>query len=123
MSSVKKMSLFLICMGMVLLISACSAEKGTEENELSDYRPMIYVKDNLYGETADTVSTLPNEAVYIGTIEKVVSQNAPMVQENFTSNLVPVGSEIYYNELDQNVIYVKRLDTTQEPYSKYIAIE
>jgi hypothetical protein len=119
----KKIGLFLICVSMVLLISACSAERGTEKSELPDYRPMIYVKDNLYGETADTVSTLPNKAVYIGAVEKVVPQNEPMVQENFTSNLLPVGSEIYYNESDPNVIYVKLLGTTKEQYSKYIAID
>lgn len=119
----KKMCMILICVGMFLLTPACSAEKGTEKNELSDYRPMIYVKDNLYGQTADTVSTLPNEAVYIGSVEKVVPQNEPMVRENFTSNLLPVGSEIYYNESDPNVIYVRLLDTTQEQYLKYIDIE
>lgn len=119
----KKICMFLICVSIVLLIQACSAEKGTEKNKLADYRPMIYVKDNLYGETADTVSTLPNETVYIGTVEKVVSQNEPMVRENFASNLLPVGSEIYYNEPDPNVIYVRLLGTTQEQYSKYIAIE
>lgn len=119
----KKMCIFLICLSMFFSIAACSAEKGKEKNELNDYRPMIYVKDKLYGETGDTVTTIPNEAVYIGAVEKVVPQNKAMVKENFTSNLLPVGSEIYYNKADSNIIYVKVLDTTQEQYSKYIVIK
>ncbi|KPU46066.1 hypothetical protein OXPF_05490 [Oxobacter pfennigii] len=119
----KKIALFLIGVSMVLMISACFSEKGTAKNELSDYRPMIYVQDALYGGTADVISILPDEAVYIGTVEKVVPQNEPMVRENFVSNTLSAGSEIYYSESDPNVIYVKLSDTSQEQYSKYIAIE
>lgn len=124
----KKTALFLICVSMILMITACSSKKDTSNNELSDYKPMIYVQDNLYGETADVVSTLPDGATYIGKVEKVVPQNEPMVREDFTSNALPEGSEIYYNESDPDVVYVKlsdttQQDTTQEQYSKYTIIE
>jgi hypothetical protein len=124
----KKTVLFLICVSMILMITACSSKKDTANNESSDYRPMIYVQDNLYGETADVVSTLPDGATCIGKVEKVVPQNEPMVRENFTSNALPEGSEIYYNKSDPDVVYVKLSDTTQEDttqkqYSKYTIIE
>lgn len=105
------------------MITACSSKKGTTNNELSDYRPMIYVQDNLYGETADVVSTLPDGVTYIGKVEKVVPQNEPMARENFTSNALPEGSEIYCNESEPDVVYVKLSDTTQQQYSKYTIIE
>lgn len=119
----KKTALLLICVSMILMITACSSKKGTANNELSDYRPMIYVQDNLYGETADVVSTLPEGTTYIGKVEKVVPQNEPMVRENFTSNALSEGSEIYYNESDSDVVYIKLSDTTEEQYSKYTIIE
>jgi hypothetical protein len=119
----KKVAFFIIGVSLILMISACSSVKGTTSNELSDYRPMIYVQDNLYGETSDVISTLPGGATYIGTVNKVVPQNEPMVRENFTSNALAVGSEIYYNESDPGVVYIKLSDTTEEQYSKYIVIQ
>ncbi len=121
--NMKKMALILAGVGMVFMLSACPAEKGTTGDQLSDYRPMIYVRDNLYGETADVVGALPEEAAYIGTIKKVVPQNEPMVRENFSSNALPEGSEIYYSESEPDAIYVKLADTSKEQYSKYTAIE
>ena len=119
----KKMEFFLMSMFMVLLVTACSYGKGTTENELSDYRPMLYVRDNLYGQTADVVNTLPDIAVSIGAIEKVVPQNEPMVQENFTSNTLQTGSKIYFDETTPDIIYVKLIDATEEKYSIYTIIE
>ena len=105
---------------MVLLLSACSEDKVATENELSDYRPMIYVQDKLFGETADVISNLPEKAVSVGTIEKVVPQNEPMERTNFTSNLLQIGSEIYCDEADPSVVYVKLPDVR---YSVYSTIE
>jgi len=76
-----------------------------------------YVQDNIYAETADVMSTLPDKAVSIGTIEKVVLQDEPMVRENFTSNLLQVSSEIYYDESNSSVVYVEILDSFEETYN------
>ncbi|GAA4296903.1 hypothetical protein GCM10023142_36110 [Anaerocolumna aminovalerica] len=120
----KKIALFLIGISIVLTISGCSSKNDdNSNNELSDYKPMIYVQDNLYGETSDVVDALPDETVYIGTINKLVSQSEPMVHENFTSNTLPEGSELYYNESDPDVVYVKLPDTNQVRYSKYTIIK
>jgi len=63
------------------------------------------------------MSTLPDKAVSIGTIEKVVLQDEPMVRENFTSNLLQVSSEIYYDESNSSVVYVEILDSFEETYN------
>ncbi len=118
----KKIALFLIGISSVLTISGCSSKKDNS-NELSDYKPMLYVQDNLYGETSDVVDALPDGTVYIGTINKLVSQSEPMVHENFTSNALPESSELYYNESNPDVVYVKLLDTNQVRYSKYTIIK
>jgi hypothetical protein len=81
---------------------------------------MIYVRDNLYAETADVVNSPPDKALSVGAIEKLVPQNEAMPQENFTSNVMPVGSEIYGEETDQSVIYVKLSDGK---YSVYEAVK
>ena len=63
------------------------------------------------------MSTLPDKAVSIGTIEKVVLQDEPMVRENFISNLLQVSSEIYYDESNSSVVYVEILDSFEETYN------
>ena len=87
---------------------------------LSAYRPMIFLHDVIYGETADVVSYLPANAFLIGTIERVVPQTVPMIQVDFTSNAMPIGSEIYRTEDCPNAIYVQ-LPSGQ--YSIYIELE
>lgn len=119
----KKTGLFLMSLCMALWVIACSGHEDVSESELSDYRPMLYVQDNLYGETSDTVNTLSDDAVCIGTIVRVVSQNEPMIHENFTSNLLQEGSEIYFDETSLDTVYVKLMDSPEEQYAVYIIIE
>lgn len=107
---------------IVLLVMACSKDEDTPINALSDYRPMIYVQNSLYGDTGRTTA-LPDGAVLIGTIQKTVRQNEPMVKENFTSNTFPVGSEVFSNELDTKFIYVKMPDNSPEQYATFEFLE
>jgi hypothetical protein len=96
-------------------------------NGSSDYRPMIYIQDSLYGETADVVSALPDNAVNIGKIVKLVAQNEPMVLENLASNVMPVGSEIYGIKSDKNVIHFELsniyIELPNGEYSVYELLE
>jgi hypothetical protein len=87
--------------------------------ELTDYRPMIFARGILYGETANVVGSLPDGAFMIGAVERMVAQYIPMAHENITSNAMPIGSEIYLEE-DSNIIYVQ-LPNGQ--YSIYVEIE
>lgn len=120
--TMKKIVLFFIGVSIILLALSCT-KTGTNNNDLSDYRPMVYVQDNLYAETADVTSILPDQAIYIGKVERVIPQNEPMQRENFTSNALPVGSEIYYSESEPTIIYVSLLDTNEEKYSMYTIIK
>lgn len=116
----RKLSVLFVGLLVLHLVSACSSENISTKNDMSDYRPMIYVQNSLYGETAEVVNTLPKEAVSIGDIEKNVPQTEPMIQENFTSNCLPIGSEIFYKEADASMIYVK---LSNGEYSVYTAIK
>lgn len=85
------------------ILSACTNSQSEQEN-LGDYRPMIYVNDTLYAETSEVLSELPKGTDFIGTIEKTVSQSEAMVEENFCSNSIPVGSEIYYDSTNEDLL-------------------
>ena len=112
-------------------ITGCGAKTfNLKDNELLSvkgqsgvYRPMVYVQDILYGETADVVGVLPENAVSIGVIEKTVPQNEPMVRENFTSNLLPIGSQVYCDEADLNIVYVLLPLDSKVQYSVYEGID
>ena len=84
---------------------------------------MVFVNDSLYGETGETLLELPSGADNIGSILKKISQDEPMVNENFYSNSCPVGSEIYYDKESPAIIYVKVGSSENEMYSVYETID
>ncbi len=85
----------------------------------SDYPPQIFVNDAIYRGTSYTVSEIPDDAGYIGSIAEVVPQNEPMAHENFYSNALPAETELYSSALDQSVVYAKVETSSGECYSKY----
>ena len=104
------------------ILSACTNSQSEQEN-LGDYRPMIYVNDTLYAETSEVLSELPKGTDFIGTIEKTVSQSEAMVEENFCSNSIPVGSEIYYDSTNEDLLYSKLDSDGNTEYSIYEMIK
>ena len=79
-------------------------------------------KDNaLFGDTGHTKEELPDEWMMIGKVEKNIPQYEPMLigEEYYISNTVPIGTEIFGNEKDTSIIYVK----TNNTYIKYEMME
>lgn len=70
-------------------------------------------------EIGHTVSAVPDDAGYLGSITEVVPQHEPMVHENFCSNALPAGTELYSSALDQSVVYAKVETSSGESYSRY----
>ena len=95
------------------LINQKTASQG------SDYPPQIFVNDSIYHGTGHTVSVMPDDADYLGSITEVVPQHEPMVHENFYSNALPAGTELYSSALDQSVVYAKVETSSGESYSRY----
>ena len=118
----KKIGLHILCLLIAITMMACSANSN-DTNGASDYKPMVYVQDTIYGDTGKVISTLPSEAILIGSIEKTVPQNEPIVEENFTSNALPVGSEIYMSESAAFVIYIKLSGTSPSQFLIYEVIQ
>lgn len=85
----------------------------------SDFPPQIFVNDAIYHGTGYTVSAIPDDAGYLGSITEVVSQHEPMAHENFYSNALPAGTELYSSALDQSLVYAKVETASGEFYSKY----
>jgi len=114
-------SILLLLSGFCIL-GACSNTK-TDQGTLTDHRPMVFVNDLLYAETADVVSELPSGTTLIGTIEKLISQSEDMLEENFCSNNLPIGSEIYYDSSNPDQIYIKLTTNSNVQYSIYEVIQ
>lgn len=96
---------------------------GNDSDALPDYKPMIYVNHSLYGETGEVFESISEKATFIGTVQKLVSQNEAMVDEEFSSNAMPLGSELYLDETDAGIIYVKILKEGRETYAEYATIQ
>jgi len=87
---------------------------------LGDYRPMVFIQDKLYGQTADITPMLPESIIILGSVVTVVPQNEPIPQVNGTSNDAPVGSDIFAPLGDSGIIWVQ---LTNGMYSIYEEIE
>ena len=96
----------------LIVITACDnkSEQQPDNQELGDYRPMIFVNDRLYGDVGIVMISFPDESSLIGTVKNVIPQNVPMVLENFTSNTDLLGSKIMAGTEDLSIIYVQLPD-------------
>lgn len=90
--------------------------KQKTASQSRDYPPQIFVNDSVYRGTGHTVSVIPEEAGYLGSITEVVPQHEPMVHKNFYSNALPAGTELYSSALDQRVVYAKVAASSGEFY-------
>ena len=99
------------------------SESISQNDTLSDYRPMVFVNDAFYGDSGKTISELPANVNSIGTITNTVSQSAPLPEENFYSNNCPTGSEIYCDDEIPERIYIKLSSLDNEEYSIYERID
>lgn len=92
---------------MLYFLTACTDRDDVEHNTLSDYKPMLFVQGQLYADTGNVIQSLPSEIVEIGEVKKLVSQNEPMLEDEFTSNTLPIGSLIFSNESNFNIVYIQ----------------
>ena len=98
----------IICTALFLIaFTGCSSEE-----ELWVYKPMISIGDDLFGDTGYTKLTLSDEWKLLGIIEQEVSQTEPMVkgESYYIANELPVGTEIFGNEEEPDIIYAKYND-------------
>lgn len=118
----KKIASIIMAACIVVMCSGCNGS-DKQQNELSDYKPMIYVENNLYGDTGNIYDSISDTASLIGTIEKLVPQNEKMGKEDFSSNAMPVGCEVYLDETNPEMVYVKFLKEGKEMYAEYAIIQ
>ena len=104
----KQRNIVMLTIICVLLLSAMFAGCSKKE-ELWDYKPMVSIGNNLYGDTGDTKDELPVEWVMLGEVEKEAPQHEPMVKGEtyYVANALPVGTEIYGQKKDAGIIYAK----------------
>lgn len=105
----KKIYLLLALLCVFVLFAGCNGGKAeaqkSEEDVKWDHRPMVYFKDELYGETADFLTELPDGLKLAGEIQTEGDQTEPMKHEDGYSNSLPAGSKIYAAD-DENIIYI-----------------
>lgn len=118
----KKLISIIMAVCIVVMCSGCNGS-DKQQNELSDYKPMIYVENNLYGDTGNIYDSISDSVSLIGTIEKFVPQDEKMGEEEFSSNAMPVGCEVYLDETNPEMVYVKFLKEGKEMYAEYEIIQ
>ena len=84
-----------------------------------EYRPMVCINDQIYGEDGTSVKELPKGFAGIGQIKEKVSNVHPMIKRNYVSNNLKVGTRIFSNLDNPNEIYFKIDDSK---YVKYLRI-
>lgn len=84
-----------------------------------EYRPMICIKDEIYGDNGTGVKALPEGYVSVGQIEEKVSNVQPMIKRNYVSNTLNVGTEIFASQDNPDKIYLK-IDNSK--YIEYIRL-
>jgi len=94
---------------LLLVFTGCNSQ----EEALWAYKPMISMGDDLFGETGHTKQKLADGWELVAIIEQEVSQTEPMVkgESHYIANYLPVGTEIYGNAEEPDVIYAKHNDT------------
>lgn len=85
-----------------------------------EYRPMICIKDEIYGDNGTGVKALPEGYVSVEQIEEKVSNVQPMIKRrNYVSNTLNVGTEIFASQDNPDKIYLK-IDKSK--YIEYIRL-
>lgn len=85
--------------------------------EIYGYKPLVYINDRVYGEIGIVETSPPEGFKLAGTVKEKVSSLEPMVERNFTANMLDVGTEIFTSEENLEEIYIK---LEESKYSKYI---
>ena len=98
---------------LILLLLVIFTGCNSQEEVLWAYKPMVSIGDDLFGETGHTKQKLSDGWELAGIIEQEVSQTEPMVKNEkyYIANDLPVGTEIYVNAEDPDVLYAKYNDT------------
>ena len=93
---------------LFLAITGCSAQE-TASSTPHIYPPLIYVNDCLYHDLGRfrAVTKLPDGWILWGEVEQRVPQTEEIPEENFTSNSLDPGTELFANETDDTKIYAK----------------
>lgn len=97
----KSMIISVFFISIILIICFCLSIERYD-----CYRPMIYVNDQLYGDSGEQCMSLPEEWVCTGEIKTRVSSDTPIVEKNFTSNCINEGARVFENEKVKECIYV-----------------
>lgn len=110
-----------------LLLAACvcvlfalymSHQPASPEGKY-EYRPMIYIEDEIYGDNGTGVKALPEGYVSVGQIEEKVSNVQPMIKRNYVSNTLNVGTKIFASQDNPDKIYLK---INNSKYVEYIRL-
>jgi hypothetical protein len=109
--------IFILGMTIIFLLTGCSVLNNNNINEIKQeddvivgmYPPLIYVNDMTYQVSSggDYYLEQPQRLKKIGETIKKVSSTDAFPKENFVSNSVPEGTEIYYDEEKPEEIYAK----------------
>ena len=86
----KKLISFTIVLAFLCSLSGC----GDDPSEATIYSDRVYVSDHLFVSDEETDTVLPDNYIYVGTVETLLSKSEP-AETNNASNCLAVGSTLY----------------------------
>ncbi|WP_078551584.1 hypothetical protein [Bacillus alkalicellulosilyticus] len=105
----KKTSVILYLLIIVFVSLGCTqlGDRVNEDQQLGEYRPMISVENQLYGDTGNVIESLSTNFTRVGEVEIQIAQTEPMkkAQTQILSNTLPVGTEIFVDDQNEEFLY------------------
>lgn len=122
--NIVKLSIIILSLICIITFVKCSFEK--DEGNPKEYRPMIFINGNLYGETNKLMDNFNKDDLdYIGSVIKKVSQYNKIEEEELYSNYADIGSKIYLCDDYKNsiIVEIKHKETNDLIFVEYKKIE
>ena len=107
----KKIVFLIVTLLLICLLPACQKKSdnnttptGYPSNEID--QPQIMYNDTIFYYCATGFDEeLPNNYIYVGTVEEVDNETPP--SENFVGSRIDVGQKIYADDKKSDTIYVE----------------
>jgi len=109
--------IFFMCVG--LFIIACGRkqeqpqEKAPSQEEVWEYRPMVYIQDKLYGDNGKGTNELPEDAKLLGTIE-TQQEITSSVGYDFEKSIFGETRDEMFEEWNANISESKTIEADSE---------
>ena len=102
----KKIVFLIVTLLLICLLPACQKKSDNNTTPTGYDQPQIMYNDTIFYYWATGFDEeLPNNYIYVGTVEEVDNETPP--SENFVGSRIDVGQKIYADDKKSDTIYVE----------------